>query len=70
MARPAFHDETRNLGGKVRRIDVPAGSGARRSVPDDAAALLGSDNGERGGSAMGAALGAAGDVDRDRVRTG
>ena len=46
------------LGNKAAGIDVKLRSGARRAMPDDAAAVLGSDHSERGGARVGAAFAA------------
>ena len=58
------HD-SRNLGTEVRGIDVVTRRRARRAMVNDTAAARGAHQGERGRHRMGAALGAARNVDRN-----
>src|SRR5438876_6290089 len=59
-----------NLGDDVDRIEIGRWRRTRRAVADDAATLLCADDGERGRRGVGAALGAARNMQGDTVAGG
>ncbi len=61
----ALRNGAGNLGGEVAGRDVNGWCCPRGAVANNAAAMGGSDHGQRRGCGMGAALGAAGHVDGD-----
>ena len=66
----ALRRDSRDLVAEVRGIDVMTRRRTRGTTVNDTAAIRGTHQGERSGHWMGAALGAARDVDNDTVAHG